>query len=305
MKVLILGFGSIARKHVQSIQKIVPGSQIFALRSGIEGEKYPGVTNIFSLSEIDARSMNFCIISTPTSEHKNSIEQVINYGVPLFIEKPIHNSLQIRSTVLQLTKANIVTYVACNLRFLDSLQYLKKNMAIIERKKINEVNVYNGSYLPDWRKNINFRDSYSANRELGGGVHLDLIHELDYIYWMFGIPLSVYSQFKNQSMLEISAFDYANYLLEYDGFCASVVLNYYRRDSKRTLELVFADETWEIDILRNKITSNNQSIFSSEQSVRDTYDLQMEYFIQCLETHSISFNTIDDGFNVLEMCLNL
>ena len=305
MKVLILGLGSIARKHVQSIRNIVPSSQIFALRSGNEGEKYPGVTNIYSLSEIDTRSMNFCIISTPTSEHKSSIEQVIRYGVPLFIEKPIHNSLQIKSTVLQLTKASHVTYVACNLRFLDSLQYLENNMDILVSKKINEVNIYCGSYLPDWRKNTSFRDSYSANRELGGGVHLDLIHELDYLYWMFGIPLSVHSVFKNQSTLEISAFDYANYLLEYDGFCASVVLNYYRRDSKRTLELVFADETWEIDILKNNITSNNQSIFSSEQSIMDTYDLQMEYFIRCIEMQSTPFNTIDDGFNVLEMCLNL
>ena len=242
MKVLILGPGSIARKHVQSILRIVPGSQIFALRSGNGGEKYPGVTNIYSLSEIDTRNINFCIISTPTSEHKSSIEQVIRYGVPLFIEKPIHNSIEIRSTILEITKANLVTYVACNLRFLDSLQYLKNNMAIIESKKLNEVNVYSGSYLPDWRANINFRDSYSANRELGGGVHLDLIHELDYLYWMFGIPRSVHSLFKNQSTLGISAFDYANYLLEYDGFCASIVLNYYRRDSKRTLELIFADE---------------------------------------------------------------
>ena len=141
-----------------------------------------------------------------------------------------------------ITNKGIKSYVACNLRFLDCISFIKDNLPQLLNKKLNEVNVYCGSYLPDWRPNADFRAAYSAKAELGGGVHLDLIHELDYVYWLLGIPKQVNRTFKSQSSLSIGSIDYANYILDYNGFCANVVLNYYRRDSKRTLELVFEDE---------------------------------------------------------------
>jgi predicted dehydrogenase len=173
----------------------------------------------------------------------------------------------------------------------------------VQSKRLNEVNVYCGSYLPDWRPNIDFRKTYSAIPELGGGVHIDLIHELDYLYWLFGMPKGVKRNFRSQSSLSILSFDYANYLLDYNGFCANVVLNYFRREPKRNLELVFDDETWNIDLLKNQITCNHQTIFSSEQRIADTYPLQMEYFIDSIKEKESTFNTISDAYNVLKICL--
>ena len=140
-------------------------------------------------------------------------------------------------------------------------------------------------------------------RDRGGGVHLDLIHELDYLYWLFGMPKKVSSMFKNQSSLHISSFDYTNYILEYPLFCANVVLNYYRRDTKRTFELVFEDETWNVDLLSNSVKCNNKVIFESEQKIIDTYQAQMRYFTDLLINNTPSFNTIDDAFNVLKIAL--
>jgi len=163
--------------------------------------------------------------------------------------------------------------------------------------------VYCGSYLPDWRPNADFRKKYSANTELGGGVHIDLIHELDYLYWLFGAPKDVNRIFRSQSSLAISSYDYANYVLDYNGFCASVVLNYYRRDPKRTLELVFDDETWNIDLLKNQITCKNRILFSSEQRIADTYQTQMEYYIRSLSKKTDTFDTISDAYTILKICL--
>ena len=221
----------------------------------------------------------------------------------MFIEKPIYSSLDIEDLVNSVGSKGISTYVACNLRFLECIKFIKDKLPLFPNKKLNEVNVYCGSYLPEWRPNVDFRETYSANTELGGGVHIDLIHELDYLYWLFGMPNKVIRIFKSQSSLAISSYDYANYVLDYSGFCVGVVLNYYRKDSKRTLELVFEDETWNIDLLNNQIKCKNQILFSSEQRIKDTYITQMEYYIHCLSKKTDTYNTISDAYNVLKICL--
>ena len=135
-------------------------------------------------------------------------------------------------------------------------------------------------------------------------MHIDLIHELDYLYWIFGIPTATHSIFKNNSSLSIDAFDYANYCLDYNSFCANVVLNYYRRDYKRAFEIVFEDETWLVDISKNEINCNGNVIFSSNQKMIDTYFEQMNYFIELINLKSKdSMNTVFDAYNVLKICL--
>jgi len=303
MKILIVGLGSIGKKHVKVIKSILPNAEIFALRSKINAEYLPGVTNIFNLVEIASFTIDFAIIANPTSEHKKTITQLIPFGFPLFIEKPIYSSLDIEDLVVSANKNEISTYVACNLRFLDCIRFIKDKLPLMPNKKLNEVNVYCGSYLPNWRPTVDFRKTYSANAMLGGGVHIDLIHELDYLYWLFGTPKEVKRNFRSQSSLAISSYDYANYILDYEGFCAGVVLNYYRREPKRTLELVFDDETWNIDLLINQITCKNQILFSSDQRIADTYQTQMEYYIRCLSKKADTFDTMSDAYAVLKICL--
>jgi len=303
MKILIIGLGSIGKKHVIAIKSFRLHIEIFALRSQRGADKYSGVTNIYNLNNVELSDFNFSIISNPTSEHKKTIEKLIHYRIPLFIEKPIYSSLDIEDVINSIVSKEINTYVACNLRFLDCIRFIKEKLQRQQRKRLNEVNVYCGSYLPDWRLDTDFRKTYSANIELGGGVHIDLIHELDYLYWFFGMPNNVNRIVKSGSSIAISAIDYANYVLDYDDFCASVVLNYYRIDPKRSLELVFEDETWNVDLLKNQVICNNQVIFTSKQQIADTYQPQMEYFINSLDQKTSAFNTISDGYNVLKICL--
>lgn len=304
MKILIIGLGSIGKKHLAALKNIMPNAEIFALRSNRNTEKIPEVTNVYSLNEINAIPMDFAIIANPTSLHKTTIESLIPYKFPLFIEKPLSSSMDINELIDKLIDNGISTYVACNLRFLECISFIKGKLISMRDKKLNEVNVYCGSYLPEWRPNINFRNSYSANAKLGGGVHIDLIHEIDYLYWLFGKPKEVKRYFRSQSSLSIPSFDYANYILDYNGFCANIVLNYYRRDPKRSLELVFEDETWNIDLLKNQITCNNLTIFSSEQRISDTYQKQMEYFINCIKEKNNTFNTVLNAYDVLKICID-
>ena len=304
MKVLIIGLGSIASKHIFALRELDNNVEIYALRSGNNStaDIKEGVINIFDISELDMHLIDFIIIANPTEFHYITIKGLIEFGKPLFIEKPLFSKITIETKVLvdTILKRNLQTYVACNLRFLDSIIRIKH---LIQSERINEVNVYCGSYLPDWRPGIDFRKVYSANREMGGGVHIDLIHELDYIYWLWNEPIERRVFFSNSSSLDITAFDYANYLWSYKGFTVSIILNYYRKDAKRTLEVVSENGTYLVDLLGNTITKDGELIFSSEQRIKDTYKSQMNYFIKTVLNGDSSFNTVEEANRILELCM--
>ena len=303
MKVLIIGLGSIALKHIKALQELYPTVVIYALRRKGESSKgIKGVIEIFDISEIKVDTLSFILISNPTAVHYQTIKELIRYNKPLFIEKPLFEEITEDSNKLvnEIEKQGILTYVACNLRFLKSIAKIKE---LLVGRRVNEVNVYCGSYLPDWRPNVDFRKVYSANKEMGGGVHIDLIHELDYVYWLFGKPTHTQSFFSNKSSLNITAYDYANYLWEYENFSVSVILNYYRRDNKRTLEIVTDKGTYLVNLLKNTISYNNEFVFQSNQLSLQTYTAQMQFFVEEILNKQTKFNTIVEANKVLELCL--
>ncbi|MFT5435581.1 MAG: putative dehydrogenase [Ulvibacter sp.] len=305
MKVLFVGFGSIAKKHAAVLRVIVGANlELFALRSSKEYEEIEGVVSVFSKKDLP-KNLSFVIISNPTAFHYNSIVEALELKIPIFIEKPVHHELDKLNNLIDLfKKKKVKSYVACNLRFHKCLQFVKNKIDSGEYGDVQEVVAYCGSYLPDWRPNVDFKKVYSANEKLGGGVHLDLIHEIDYIFWLFGKPLDVKSFFNSKSKLDIDAIDYANYLLIYRNYVANISLNYFRKDSKRTLEVIFEKGTVSIDFLKNEVSENNELIFKlDETDPFSTYKDQMEYFISNLENENVMMNNIEEAGEVLKICL--
>lgn len=304
MKVLIVGLGSIGRKHLQVLRELVPTVIVYALRSK-QSETEEGIFNIYSIVEIP-QDVDFAIIATPTILHKEIIKDLIKLNIPLFIEKPsLH---QIDSDTFDflrhIEENNIFTYVGCNLRFHPCIQYLRDFLNNSDCK-VNEVNVYCGSHLPSWRPNRNFREVYSAIPELGGGVHLDLIHELDYTFYLFGEPLTSKSILRSNSTLNIEAVDYAHYTLEYPTFVATVTLNYFRKKTKRQIEVVLEDETYIVDLVNSTIMNDDGVlIFKEVADQLRTLKLQMEYFIKSYNKGNKSLNSFQESINVLKICLN-
>jgi predicted dehydrogenase len=305
MNILIVGLGSIARKHIAALQFLKIDAKIFALRSNSNAEIEEGIENVYNLSDL-LISIDFAIISNPSNLHYRFIEILAKRNIPLFIEKPAVHSLENVERLIDLIEQKqLVTYVACNLRFHPCITFLKKKLSS-ESLRINELNVYCGSYLPDWRPGKDFRSIYSANESMGGGVHLDLFHELDYTTWLFGWPNKSKSVLKNTSTLEIDAVDYANFLLEYDSFTANIILNYYRRKPKREIEIVFENETWTIDIIKAEIKNDADEYLlkASDFNIKDTYVLQLDYFINCLKQKATPMNSFKDSIQNLKICLN-
>jgi predicted dehydrogenase len=125
---------------------------------------------------------------------------------------------------------------------------------------------------------------------------------LDYLFWLFGDPGEVVRTTRSVSTLDIAAVDYANYTLLYPAFTASVVLNYYRRDYKRTLELVFADSTVVVDLATNQVTGpDGRILFTDGTGIGETYRAQMEDFIRQVDTNSFQTNPLTAGLRVVQI----
>jgi len=307
MRIVFIGIGSIAKKHINAIRKIEPKAEIFALRSSRDATPYEGVKDFYEYDDIKEIVPNFIIISNPTSKHFETIQKLLPYRIPLFIEKPVFAELGHDDVIREIEDKKILTYVACDMRFMDCLTWLHQYMVEHWNEvRINEINVYCGSYLPEWRPGTDFRKCYSAIPELGGGVHIDLIHDVDYVYWIFGKPEKHHALFRNVSSLGIRAYDYANFNLIYPDFCANVVLNYYRRDAKRYMEIVFDDCTWTVDMMKNEITSSTGDIiYRSEQTGADEYEAQMRYFMELVKKGATtSMNSATEAYDVLGICLD-
>jgi predicted dehydrogenase len=305
LKVLIIGLGSIAQKHIDAIKKINQSASIYALRSSIDAKAFTNIIDLYNLADVP-NDIDFILITNPTSLHSRTILNVIDFKKPLFIEKPVFDSIINNEEIVRLIEQkNIKTYVGCNLRFHPALNFIK-NYLNSDNSKINEVNVYCGSYLPNWRPLQDYTKSYSANQKLGGGVHLDLIHELDYTIWIFGKPINYNSIKRKVSNLLIDTFDYANYNLSYPDFNVSITLNYYRSTPKRQIEIVLETETLICNLLTSTIlNSENKIIFTdNEFDFSKTYLNQMNYFIDNLKNEYIYMNNIHESFEILKIALN-
>ncbi len=305
MKILIIGLGSIAKKHILAISTLIPNSIFFALRSNNNSNYYENVNNIFEIHQIP-KDINFIIISNPTSLHSSAIKDILFLNKPIFVEKPVFNNILENVELLDLIKnSGLKTYSACNLRFHPSIIFIK-NFLEKNSKKINEVNLYCGSYLPSWRRDTNYTESYSAKPNMGGGVHLDLIHELDYAIWLFGFPLNYNSTKRKISQLNIDSIDYCNYNLKYFQFNLSIILNYYRITPKREIEILFEDDIFICNLLNSEIrNSKNEIIFIDKSySINITYLKQAEYFINNLNNDKPYMNNIEEAFDILKIALH-
>lgn len=305
MKALIIGLGSIGKKHVDGLLKLYPNAQIYALRTYSNSEIYKSVINIYKKDQIPL-DLDFIIISNITSYHAETILEMLDFGCPLFIEKPVVSNLsKVNKISCQLAKTGVQTYVACNLRFHPTLEFIK-NYVATNSIRINEVSIYSGSYLPEWRSGADFRNIYSANKAMGGGVHLDLIHELDYCCWIFGFPESSISLQLSRSSLQIDAIDSARYLLTYPDFSACISLNYFRRDAKRVIEIVTENDTIVVDVLNNIVTSNisNKVLFQNNFNITETYTKQIDYFIKQIKLGRELMNNFENAIKVFKLAIN-
>lgn len=303
MKILIIGSGSIASKHIKAVQSIDEKYSFYALRHSINSIHHDGIHSIYNWKDVP-KDIEFVLISNPTHLHSKTIMGAVKLNKPLFIEKPPVSSLKEWKEVDNaLSLKQIQTYCGFVLRFHPLIEWLKRN---INTRDVLEFHAYCGSYLPNWRKALNYTESYSSKKNEGGGVHLDLIHEIDYIIWLFGKPITSKGFVKKISNLEIDSFDSAHYYLEYMNTIGTITLNYFRKNPKRSLHLVLKNGALTVDLIKNTITDDKGDlVFSSKTKSADLMKKQMNYFIDCIRNKRNNMNRFGDTYDSMVTCLNV
>ena len=124
--------------------------------------------------------------------------------VPVLVEKPFSDSLERLQDIANFASLHhIPIMIGYNLRFKASLLEVRKRILSGLIGDVLYVRASVGQYLPDWRPNSDYRKNVSAQKTLGGGALLELSHEIDYIYWIFGKPKQVSCRGAKLSSLEI------------------------------------------------------------------------------------------------------
>jgi predicted dehydrogenase len=262
------------------------------------------------LSKIDG-----VLISNPSSEHAYPLEQVIKKNIPCYIEKPIVSTLKDLLKIKQLSASfpyTATSMVGCNLRYLPSLKKVKE---IISQKKLGNivrVCIEAGQWLPDWRPDQDYRKVYSARKELGGGVILDLIHEIDLIVWLFDEfqDYKVYN--KHCSNLQINSDDVACILLNYNnGPLVSMNLDYVSRFPTRIYKFIGEEGTliWDLFLKKLLLIKKDQTDILSDNKldfdVPYTYTYAMNEFLTAVDKGSQTSQNLHEGIRITELALKI
>lgn len=303
LKVLFIGVGSIAKRHIRNLHFIADERgipiKIDAFRHAGGQNKQDGIDKEYCLQSDVPDGYDAVFITNPTELHLGSLQQFQDNGRHFFIEKPVVSMSQIEEAKQTALRRGSVYYVACPLRHNAVIRYVKES---IDPEDVISVRSISSSYLPDWRPGQDYRGTYSAHRDMGGGVSIDLIHEWDYLTYLFGWPQKVHHLIGKKSGLEIDSDDYAVYIAEYSDKIAELHLDYFGRKTIREIELLTKDETIVGDIANNKVrflVSGKEIAFYEE---RDDYQRrELEHFIDMVIGKAKAEDGFAHGIKVLEL----
>ena len=294
MTFLVIGCGSIGQRHLRNLLAL--GIDVVVCDPDRirreEVSKAYGVTVLAELEVALSHHPEAVFICSPTSTHVQLGMDISRRGHHLFIEKPLsHSSEGLDELEREVYAHKLVAMVGCNMLFLGSLMRVKK---LVEEGAIGRVlsaRVQMGFYLPRWRPHMDYRTSYSANRSQGGGVLLDVIHEIGIVRWLLGEVKEVVCFSDKLSSLEIDTEDVAQLLLRMaSGALVQVHFDYLQKTYRRSLELIgeegnlvwdFGARTVELytgsadqwQVFRESISMDPNQMFVDE----------VAHFVKCLE----------------------
>ena len=309
MKACFIGLGSIGTRHCLNLTQICKEQdlslKIHALRATDKPlrESLSGITitPLRSYDEMD-EDYDAIFLTNPTSLHYETLRRVCGKARCFFIEKPVFERTNEDIEDLPLRK-DAICYVAAPLRYTGVLREAQK---VTAAHRVYSARAISSSYLPDWRPGIDYRETYSAHREMGGGVSIDLIHEWDYLTMLFGFPNRIYSIIGKYSDLEIDSDDLAAYIAAYDDKTIEVHLDYFGKKTQRYLELLTDVGTYLFDIANATVHFPDGKELRLTESVNGRYLEEMRSFLRLVNgTCRISGNSIEHAVRVLKLTKGL
>ena len=294
MKILVVGCGSIGERHIRNLTMLSVG-KIIACDTNPERlvfitEKYGIQETYTELQEAIDQEIDAVLICTPPNSHIPIAVKAVGSKAHVFIEKPMSNSLDgVDELIKRASKNGLIICVGYNFRFHRGLELVKNMLDRGEIGTILSARAEFGQYLPDWRPWQDYMQSYTAKKDLGGGIILDGSHEIDYMCWLLGDVDEIFCFTGKVSSLEVETEDATEILLKFkSGAIGEVHLDFVRRDYSRTCEIIGETGTikWSYQDRLVKVYSvdvGGWKAFNIKADPTDMYMQEMQHFINCVK----------------------
>ena len=263
-RIAVIGLGNIANRHRKNIRTLFPQASIIAMsasgRIPTEEISYCDVV-VSSIQQVVEAKVDFAIVASPATFHAQHSITLIKANIPVLIEKPLTVSDAEADLILQnVNDSKTPVAVAYCLRYLPSMQQVKK---IFDEQVIGQLyNAYIevGQYLPDWRPDKYYRDSVSASKHLGGGALLELSHELDYAQKLLGTFHLEHAILRYSEELQLDVEDTADMLLSTpQGTIINIHLDFLQKKAYRKCRFVGDRGGIEWDLIKNEVVLSSST----------------------------------------------
>jgi predicted dehydrogenase len=314
MKFLVVGCGSIGKRHLGNL-KFLGADRLMAVDP--DESRRQEVVALFDLeafASLDSalqQSPHVALICTPNSLHLEGAMAAARAGCHLFVEKPLSHTLKgVAGLIQEVEKKGLVTLIGCNFKFHPSFAKMKAIIESGDLGRILSARCQFGQYLPDWHPWEDYRKTYSARSDLGGGILLDS-HEIDYMQWFLGDVSELFCFAAKVSNLEIDTEDTAAVLLKFkSGTIAQIHLDYTQRAYQRNYEFFGENGTLKWNFADGKVclylaSANKWKIFEEPRNydLNEMYKEEMKHFIGSIKNGKKTATDVFSGWRTLQIIM--
>lgn len=265
---LVIGYGSIGARHSRLAMAMGASVACVTANATVPFPRFASVADALAQFRPD-----HVLIANPTSQHLPTLEQLerAQFNGRVLIEKPLSAEWDACQPLPRMP-----AFIAYNLRFHPLVQCLR---ACVGTRPLDSASFYAGQHLPQWRPGADYRRSYSARRDQGGGVLRDLSHELDLALWLCGAVQRVTALGGHFSALEIDSDDVFSILSSHARCPAvSITINYLDQIPHRSIIINAQGLTAHLDFLAGTLNINGENmVYNGERD--GTYTAQLQAFL--------------------------
>jgi predicted dehydrogenase len=323
VRILVAGLGAIGQRHARNLRAVYGDAlELLAFRrrrlahvitdtlrldDSRDVERELGVTAFEDLDRALAASPSAVFVCTPSSLHLDIAQRAAEAGCHLFIEKPVSHSDAgvdlLRQTV---ARQRVVALVGCQWRYHPAVRWLRRAIHAGALGALTDATIDYAEYLPEWHPYEDYRASYAARPELGGGVVLTQIHDYDLAWWLFGPPARVTARGGHESDLDIDVEDTVEARLEGGAAPVTIRQTFASRDRRRSITVSGEAGTITVDLLAARITSTVPLAHPEglDGYQRNTMFLdEVRHFAACVAGTASPEVPLEDGIAVLRLAL--
>jgi len=311
--IVVFGVGSIGERHINNLINL-GFNNIYAFRKRnlpLRNINNTQIQVITTWNEVKQINPVAAFITTPTSLHIEQIIECVKLGINVFVEKPLsHTTDRIDELIALVEKHKVFVFVGYMMRFHPFVVKLKEIIALKIYGELISLQSKWGEYLPDWHPWEDYRTSYAARKELGGGVALTLSHDIDLANYLIDAKIDEYHGIKNtKSTLEVDVEAGFDLIMKYDnGTTANISLNFFEKQQERFFRLVFDNASIIFDYfeatLTIKKTDGKQTIKLDKFDRNDMFVEEIKYFFDRFANYSTeeSIKQITDSKLIIKTC---